>query len=211
MFILKNIRYKDILHIKSLHIPPRRITCIIGESGSGKTTLFKLLNHMISPDEGEIEYKGQSVEDMDPIQLRRQVIMVPQEPVVFGETVKDDLLAGLRFAEQPEVDDKQLKAILAVVNLHKDLADSVQYLSGGEKQRLALARALLINPDVYLLDEPTSALDEQTEETVMERIIGHIKKQDKTLVIITHSSFVANQYGEYVLKLKDGDLSVIKG
>ncbi|EGL83395.1 ABC transporter related protein [Caldalkalibacillus thermarum TA2.A1] len=210
MFALKNVRYKDILHIHELTIPAQQVTCIIGESGSGKSTLFKLLNHLLSADAGQIIYKGKPVELWDPVRLRREVIMVPQDPVVFRDTIREDLLAGLEFTEQPPATDDTLQHMLELVHLPKQLDDEVFNLSGGEKQRLSLARALLINPEVLLLDEPTSALDEKTEDMVMSHIVDYVKSQGKTLAMITHSKRVAEQFADRLLELKNGDVTLIK-
>lgn len=83
MFLLRNVKYKNILEIEELYIPEKMITVITGESGSGKTTLLKMLNKMITPDRGEILFKGQPLEKIDSVDLRRKVVMLPQFPVVF--------------------------------------------------------------------------------------------------------------------------------
>jgi len=149
-FQLEQVKYKDILKIDKLQIPETKITCIIGESGSGKTTLLRLLNNLISPDEGSIFYKGRNIEDIDPIQLRREVVMLPQNPTVFSGSVKDNLLIGLEFAEKDKVRDEVLSEILRLAQLDKPLSTIASTLSGGEKQRLALARIMLLEPEVNI-------------------------------------------------------------
>lgn len=98
MFVLKNVKYKDILNIEELHIPPRKITVITGKSGTGKTTLLKMLNKLISPDSGEIFFKGTPLKEIDSVELRRKVVMLPQFPVVFPGNVKENLILGLKFS-----------------------------------------------------------------------------------------------------------------
>ncbi|KJS83644.1 MAG: ABC transporter ATP-binding protein [Peptococcaceae bacterium BICA1-8] len=204
MFSLKNVKYKNILVIKELNLPQEKITCIVGESGSGKTTLLKLLNNLISCDQGDILYKQQSIYDIDPIELRREVVMLPQDPAIFPGTVKENLLIGIKFAEKPLVDNEKLQEVLEQVKLRKPLTNIAEQLSGGEKQRLALGRVLLLNPEVFLLDEPSSAMDEETEELVIESIVQDVRKNKKSLVMITHAKKIAQKYGDYLIELKNG-------
>jgi putative ABC transport system ATP-binding protein len=210
MFSLKGVKYKDILDINELHIPGEKITCIIGESGSGKTTLLKLLNNMISCDEGIILFKGQSLYDINPIELRRKVIMLNQNPAIFSGTVKDNLLIGLRFAEKSIPDDSKLINVLHQVYLKKSLEEDAEILSGGEKQRLTLARILLMEPEVLLLDEPSSALDQNTEKEVIEQIIKDVKARQAALIMITHSRLLAEKYGDFIIEVKNGQIFLIR-
>jgi putative ABC transport system ATP-binding protein len=119
MFDFKNVSYKNILSIDKLHIPKYKITCIVGESGSGKTTLLRLLNRLISPDSGEILYNQKSLSEANPVDLRRQLVMLPQTPAIFEESVKDNLLIGLKFSEKPLASDDKLYEILNLVHLKK--------------------------------------------------------------------------------------------
>lgn len=208
MFVLEHIRVKDILHIEQLHIPKGRVTCIVGESGGGKSTLLRLLNQMTSHDSGTIRVDGVPVEKIDPVALRRRVIMVPQQPVLFDGTVRDNLNAGFRLTGRPNADDDRLTEVLKAMQLSgKSLADSPEKMSGGEKQRLALARALLLAPEAFLLDEPSSALDEGTEDAVIGRFVGHVKRNGQTLVMVTHAKRMAEQYGDRIVEIRQGRIA----
>lgn len=206
MFSLKNVQYKDILHIDALVIEACKVTSIVGESGSGKTTLLRLLNKLISHDRGEITYNGRDLNTIDSIQLRRTVVMLPQIPTIFPGNVKDNLLVGLKFAEKPPVDDDKLREILKFVNLDKDLEEESENLSGGEKQRLALARVILLDPDVFLLDEPSSSLDEDTERTIIKKLVTYTKDMNKTLIMVTHSKKIAENYSDHIIKIGRGSI-----
>ncbi|MTI69086.1 MAG: ATP-binding cassette domain-containing protein [Firmicutes bacterium] len=206
MFVLENIKYKDILNIKNLTIPENKITCLIGESGSGKTTLLKLLNKMISPTNGSIHYKNKAIKYIDSIKLRRNVVMLSQTPVIFKGSIKDNLLKGLNFSEKPMVNDNTLKEILSKVHLDKPLDLTAKELSGGEKQRLALGRIMLMNADVYLLDEPSSSLDENTEDIIINEFVKYIKTNNKTLIIVTHSKNIAKTYADNIIEINKGNL-----
>ncbi|MEG9296448.1 ATP-binding cassette domain-containing protein [Mangrovibacillus sp. Mu-81] len=200
-FTLRNLVYKDILKIGHMDIPENKTTCFIGESGAGKSTLLKLLNKMYIPDKGSIHYKGTSLGEMDAVTLRRKIVMIPQTPLLFGESIEENLQKGLLFSEKSPASRGDLERVLEIVRLDKNLQDQSEKLSGGERQRLSLGRVLLMRPEVYLLDEPTSALDEETELTVMKKFVEAAKSHDGTVIIVTHSMKVAEQYGEEVIKI----------
>lgn len=206
MFILKNIKYKNILHIENMTIQNGKVTCIIGESGSGKTTILKMLNKMISPDIGEILFKDKKLNETDSVALRRNVVMLPQSPAIFKGNIKNNLLIGLDFSEKPAASDIELKEVLKVVKLNKDLNDSADKLSGGEKQRVALGRIILMDPEVLLLDEPSSALDEETENIIIEALVDYTKKFNKTLIMVTHSRQVAEKFSDEIIAIKNGKI-----
>ncbi len=204
MFSLKEVKYRDILDIKYLHIKKHGVTSIVGESGSGKTTLLRLLNKLISYNRGEIFYDNQSLNDIDSIELRRNVVMLPQSPAIFSGNIKDNLLIGLKFSEKPLVSDDKLYEVLRLVNLNKNLDDDAEKLSGGEKQRVALGRVILLQPEVLLLDEPSSALDEDTEHMIIEAVVNYTKENNKTLIMVTHSKKIAKHFSDYIIEIKDG-------
>lgn len=204
MFLLKKVKYKNILDIDELVIENNKVTCVVGESGSGKTTLIRLLNKLISCDSGQIIYKDQDINIIDSVKLRRAVVMLPQTPVIFPGTVRDNLLIGLKFAEKALVDDEKLHQVLNLVNLEKGLQDESDNLSGGEKQRLALGRVILLDPDVFLLDEPSSSLDEETELIIIEKLVAYTKAMNKTLIMVTHSKKIAQIYSDKTIQICQG-------
>lgn len=208
MFLLKNVKYKNILNINNLEIKKNLTTCIVGESGSGKTTLLRLLNKMISCDSGEIYYNNRLLSEIDSVNLRRSVVMLPQSPAVFKGNIRDNLLMGLNFSEKPAVSDEILNSILKTVKLNKDINDNSEKLSGGEKQRLALGRILIMNPEVLLLDEPSSALDEDTENIIIEALVDYSRKNKKTLVMVTHSKSVAERFSDEIVTIEKGKLKI---
>ncbi|EDS97043.1 TPA: ABC transporter ATP-binding protein [Bacillus anthracis] len=201
MFILKDVTYKDILHIPYLQIQKEKITCIIGESGSGKSTLLRMLNDLQSPTSGIIEYNGELISDYPPIQLRRDVVMLGQTPPIFDGTIKDNLLMGLRLSEKPFPNDDILRSALKTISLEKNLEDNADSLSGGEKQRLAFARIVLMDPPVYLLDEPTSALDSDTERRVMKQFTTLAREKKKTVIFITHSQQLPEEIADDIIEI----------
>ena len=204
VFSLKNVAFRDIIEIGYLVIPENKVTCIVGKSGSGKTTLLKLLNNLISPDKGDILHKDKRLEEFDPVELRRRVVMLPQVPVIFPGTIRKNLLMGIELSDREPVEDRVLVSHLKGAKVDKDLDSDASKLSGGEKQRLALCRITLMKPEVLLLDEPSSALDDGTEELIIESMVSFARKESKTLVMVTHSKRIARTYGEYIVSMDKG-------
>ena len=203
MFLLKDIKFKNILDIENLEINENVVTVVKGESGSGKSTMLKLLNNIISPDSGIVMYNGVDVSDINPITLRREVIMQSQFPTIFPGNVRENLNVIFTLRGEEGLGDEKLLKAMEIVNLKKDLNDDAQNLSGGEKTRLSIARLFLVEPDVFLLDEPGASLDSKTEEILMNNVIAEIKKRNKTLIFISHSEN-PEIISDEIITLKDG-------
>lgn len=204
MFELSGVKYKDIVDIPVLTIGAARVTTLMGPSGSGKTTILRLLCKLISPNEGVIRWQGEDLAGIESVSYRRRVTMLSQTPVVFEGTVKENLAAGLRFQKRDIPADDKLSAMLREVGLNKPLDGSVQTLSGGEKQRLSLARVLLLNSDAYLLDEPSAALDEASAEAVIAKIVDFARGNNKTLVMVAHAREIARRYSDDIVEIGAG-------
>ena len=209
-FELQGVGYRQIIEIDELKIPCPSIYCIAGESGSGKSTLLKLLNNMLSCDRGRIYLFGRNIMEINPVVLRRRVVMVPQNPAVFPGTVLENLQKALHFAQKAPPGQEQLEELLSALRLPEMSGRDVSALSGGEKQRLALARGMLLEPEVLLLDEPSSALDEGTEQAVLGYIVRKIRQEQKTAVVVTHSRDLALSFGDSVLTLCGGKVKQLK-
>lgn len=203
MFKLKDIKFKNILDIENLEIHENVVTIVKGESGSGKSTMLKLLNNIISPDSGVVMYNGVDVNDINPITLRRDVIMQSQFPNIFPGNVRENLNIIFTLRGEEGLDDEKLLKAMKIVNLKKDLTDDAQNLSGGEKTRLSIARLFLVEPEVFLLDEPGASLDSKTEEILMNNVISEIKKRNKTLIFISHSDN-PEMIADEIITMKNG-------
>jgi putative ABC transport system ATP-binding protein len=206
MFEIENLKYKDILDIPRLTIDGQ-VTCIVGASGSGKTTLLRMLNRLNAPDSGSVSYNGTNVNQIDAVKLRRSVVMLGQTPVLYGATVRDNLQIGLEFSQKPPASEAELMEVLEHTKLQKSPDDLCGSFSGGEKQRLCLARVLLMDADVYLLDEPSSALDHETELFIMESLAEFVRNRKKQLVIVTHSEQIASAYPDSLIRLENGRIA----
>ncbi len=175
---------------------------ITGPSGSGKSTVLRIAVNLLTPTKGEILFKGKPISDYDPRELRRRMILVPQEASMFPGTVRENLQWGLSI-HKLNATESELESILKEVNLNCDCLDEIAAnLSGGEKQRLALARALLLQPEVLLLDEPTSALDEESTLVVEKTIQSIIKEHNIGVLIVTHNAAQARRFTDRVIEIQ---------
>ncbi len=205
MFELKDVKYKEILDVTNLIIKEHKITAIIGESGSGKTTLLKLLNKMISSTSGSIKYNQKNIDSYNPVELRKEIIMIPQTPIMFEGSIKDNLLLGFRCSDKGIPNDNELNYLLSTLKINKSIDDEVDNLSGGEKHRICVARAILLKPRFALLDEPTASLDEKTEIDIIKEIFDIFRKNNISLIIVTHSKNVY-QLCDNIIELDKGKI-----
>ena len=178
-------------------------TAVLGPSGSGKSTLLRLLDRLADPDAGTVRFRGDDLRDLDPLELRRRAVLVPQLPAPLPGTVADNVRYGPKLLGR-EVDPTPL---LAMAGLDDGFADrDASRLSVGEQQRMMLARALALEPDVLLLDEPTAALDEAAKEGV-ERTLAHLRgRAGLALVVVTHEAAQARRLADRVVRLAEGRL-----
>lgn len=204
MFTFDNVKYKDILDINNLSIELGKVTCITGPSGSGKSTFLRLINKLISPDSGVISLNGENIADINSVEYRRRVPMLSQSPVTFSGTIRDNLLIGRKFQNKEAPSDDKLLVALKAVSLDEPLDKDVDNLSGGEQQRVSIARLMLLDSDIYLLDEPSSALDDLTEDFVIKSMVDMANDQNKTIIYVTHSKSMADKYSDKVIKIVDG-------
>ena len=183
-------------------IPAAGITVISGPSGAGKTTLLRLCNRLEVPDAGRVCYRGQPLDELDPLLLRRRVGLVFQRPTPFPGSVADNLAVA-----HPDASTGELSTALTRVALDPGLLDQeARTLSGGELQRMCLARTLVTQPETLLLDEPTSALDAQPKQ-VFEHTARDLAAQGITIIWVTHDDAQARRVSDRIYQLRDGHLT----
>mgnify|MGYP001940121618 FL=1 len=204
MFKFEHVKYKDIIDIDNLNINLGEVTCIIGPSGSGKSTCLRLINKLISPTTGIISLNGENIANINSVEYRRKVPMLSQSPVSFPGSIRDNLLMGRKFQGKNEVSDSDLQNALDKVSLDEPLDKNIENLSGGEQQRVSIARLMLLDSDIFLLDEPSSALDDITEDFVIKSMVDMAKSQNTTIIYVTHSNSMAEKYSDRVIKIVDG-------
>ena len=207
-----------VLNAINLDIAAREATAVIGPSGCGKSTFIRCLNRMhelvaSARIEGEIRLDGADVYDrrIDPVLLRRRVGMVFQKPNPFPSmSVRENVLAGLRLTRSlpgtgsDEIVERALSHAALWDEVKDRLDDPGVGLSAGQQQRLCIARALAVNPDVLLMDEPCSALDPSATAKIEDLI--HSLKQSYTIVIVTHSMQQAARVSDRTAFFLSGNL-----
>jgi putative ABC transport system ATP-binding protein len=190
------------LEAVSVEIAGDGITAVAGPSGAGKSTLLRCCNRLDAPDSGVVRHRGNEVARLDPLAHRRAVGMVFQAPVLFPGTVADNLRVADPDAGAERVAELLRRAALDPESLAGREADT---LSGGEAQRVCLARALATNPEVLLMDEPTAALDgEATAE--LERLMRALAADGVPVVLVTHDEAQLERVADHVIRLRDGRL-----
>lgn len=189
----------ELLHGVDAVVRAGRVTVLAGPSGAGKSTLLRLANRLEVPSAGTVTFHGRDVATIDPLELRRRVGMVFQRPTVFAGTVRDNL-----HAARPGAADPELVEVLDRVGLGPGLLERpADDLSGGEAQRVCLARTLLTRPEVVLMDEPTSALDPANRAGV-EALARGLVRDGLTVVWVSHDLDQVRRLGDDVVVLVDG-------
>jgi UDP-glucose/iron transport system ATP-binding protein len=177
---------------------------LVGPSGSGKSTLLRCLNRLEEPTAGTVRFEGRDIRTLDPRALRRRAALVMQTPVLFEGTVRENL--RLRPHDvHIDCSDDRLRTTLGEVGLERDFLDrEATTLSGGEKQRVTIARALLRDPQALLLDEPTSALDPPNVALVVETVCRLRDGRGLTIVAVSHQPELVRRLGGSLLYLVKG-------
>lgn len=203
MFELTDLTFKTILQIDRL-IMDQTVCCLTGPSGCGKSTLLRMLNKLETPDSGRVLYQGEDLAGIEAVAHRRQVTMLPQIPIIYEGTVRDNLLIGLTMQHRHKPTDDELTQVMKRVYLQLDLSADVKRLSGGEKQRLCLARILLLDSPVLLLDEPSAALDPANQDRIIDDVVQHVREHNKQLIMVTHAVELAKRHADQLIRMKGG-------
>jgi putative ABC transport system ATP-binding protein len=204
LFELEDVRLvrggKEVLRGLSASLPVGA-SCVAGPSGSGKSTLLRLLNRLADPEPGRVLYRDEDVRKRDPLELRREVCLVPQLPALLEGTVADNL----HFAASCAGREPELARLLELAGLEASFADrDASKLSVGEQQRVMLARALAVEPRVLLLDEPTSALDADAREAVEATMRDLRERLEISTVLVTHDLEQARRMADWVVRVEAG-------
>ena len=192
----------------SVAIAPGEVLAVVGASGAGKSSFLRLLNRLDEPTGGTVLIDGADYRAMPPPTLRRCVGMVMQTAHLFPGSVAANIAFGPRQRGE-QLSAEQIDALLARVGLPGVAARDVSGLSGGEAQRVSLARTLANAPAALLLDEPTSALDETSARGIEELILGIIRERAMTCVIVTHNKPQAARIAARTMMMESGRLIAV--
>ena len=196
----------------TLSIPEGKVTAIIGQTGSGKSTLVQHLNGLLLPSAGTLDVAGFHIQPLlklkDIKQLRKEVGLVFQFPEyqLFEETIEKDIAFGPKNFGTPENEASALvKKVLPMVGLDESYLERSPFeLSGGQKRRVAIAGILILDPQILVLDEPTAGLDPQGAKEMMELFMDLNRKQNKTILLVTHDMDHVLNYCDHVIILSHG-------
>ena len=183
----------------SAAIPERGVTALFGPSGSGKSTLLRLCNRLEVPTSGRVLYRGEDIAEVDPLWLRRQVGMCFQRPTPFRGTVADNLRVADPGASETRMRDMLARVALTGSWLERDATA----LSGGEAQRMCLARTLMAQPRVLLLDEPTSAVDAAAAR-VIEQAVRDLADDGIAALWVSHDPAQVRRIADRVIGVEHG-------
>ncbi|MFQ5827961.1 MAG: ABC transporter ATP-binding protein [Candidatus Methylomirabilia bacterium] len=183
------VAYGDrvVLDVPQLEVLPGEILAVIGPNGAGKSTLLRVIGLLEAPLDGEVRFRGEAVSTGRALSLRRKMASVFQDPLLTDATVFDNVALGLRFRHVPPSEiAPRVQAWLNRFGIAPLASRQARTLSGGEAQRTALARALVLRPDLLLMDEPFSALDQPTRETLINDLAVILREDRISTVLITH-------------------------
>jgi putative ABC transport system ATP-binding protein len=203
--LVREIDGKRLVDKASLQVYCGEIVAIFGPSGSGKSSFLRLLNRLDEPDDGTVFFHGSDYRQLPPRELRRKVGMVLQAPNLFP----GDVSSNVRFGPEQhgeKINAEEINHLLERVGL-KGYADrEVSRLSGGEAQRVSLARTLANSPEILLLDEPTSALDDKNEREIEELLLEIIDEKCLTCLVVTHDMAQASRIATHGALMEGGKL-----
>jgi len=212
IFKLDHVNYTfdglNILRDISFTIQLNDFSVLLGPSGSGKSTLLRMLNYLNSPTSGSIFFNDTLITDYDITLLRQKVGMVFQSPTMINGTVRENLTMAQKWTKEGNgLADDELIEILEHVDLNSEfLYKDARSLSGGEQQRIALARTLLNKPEVLLLDEPTANLDPQLAIKILKLVFQLYQDLKLTVIMVSHDHQTIKQFAKRVAYLIDGKI-----
>ncbi len=208
----KSIGKAVILHEINLTVERGEILGLIGPTGSGKTTLLRLINLLDKPSAGSILFGGKEVSgrpEKEALATRRKMAMVFQKPVMFRASVKENVSYGLRMRGRQERYEKiRVEEALEMVGLSGYESRDANTLSGGEMQRIALARALILQPELLLLDEPTANLDPRSAASI-DSLLRSLAGSRTTVILATHNMEQCHKLAGRVAVLQAGRLAAL--
>jgi len=194
----------EALRVEKLELDSDQIVVFAGENGSGKTTILKLLNGLLHPNSGTIRYCGETIDTKKKSKLRRETVLVHQDPYLFNGTVFQNVAYGLKIRGiTAGTIREKVREKLALIGIDELTFKRAQELSGGQKQLTAIARALVLEPKVLMLDEPTASIHSGTVK-LLESLILNLAGSGTTIILSTHNDAFAYRLSDRLISLEGG-------
>lgn len=204
MIETRGLSFKDVIEYPDMVIDDVVMSFIVGRSGIGKSVLLKLLNSMYSVDDSMILMDNQDINEIDPIELRKDYLLCGQNVFLYPGTIRENFDSFYTMRKEDLLDDESINSFLNITCLDFSLDSKVDTMSGGERQRVFIAIMLSLARNVIMLDEPTSALDKETGSFVMERIKEYCFKSGLRAFVISHDESLVEMYQDQIINLNVG-------
>jgi len=202
----KNYGEREVLKNVNLKVRAGEIFAVIGPSGAGKTTLLRLINMLDKPSSGKVLFNGEDFEDCDRLKIRRKMVLLFQDTAVMSGSVYDNVSYGLKIRGMSKEEiNERVSFALEEMGISGYEQRNAKNLSGGEKQRMAFARATVFNPDLLILDEPTANLDPKNIG-VVEELIKKITENNTTIIMSTHRFEEAISLADRIAVIQNGEI-----
>jgi len=194
-----------VLAIDKYAIIKDEVLAVIGPNGAGKSSFLHILTRLLKIDQGEVDWKDRSIFSIPALEYRRKLALVMQEPLLLDRSVRDNIAIGLKFrGEQKEQIAKKIEIWAEKFRISHLLDRPAKKISGGEAQRVSLARAFVLEPELLLLDEPFSALDPQTRKEIVKDLRLVLNQTKTTTVFVTHDLNDVAVLADQVVLVWDG-------
>jgi tungstate transport system ATP-binding protein len=202
--IAKSYQQEQILDGVDLEIKQGVVGALVGANGSGKTTLLKILSQLEEADRGEIYYLGEQINEENELHFRRQLGFIWQQTLLYNDSVYNNIALGLKFRELGATKiGERVNQILERLKITGLKEKNAKLLSGGQQQKVSIARALVTKPEIIFIDEPNSSLDLESIHLV-EKIIREEAARGAGIILITHNFYQAKELGDEILFINHG-------
>lgn len=201
---------RDVLSITALEVQRGETLAIVGPNGAGKSTLLLGLARLIKPTRGQLTFNGSPISELNDLEYRRKISFVFQDPLLMDMTVEKNIGLGLKFrGTDKEETRKRVGRWSQAMGVDSLLGRRASQLSGGEAQRVSLARAFVLDPELLLMDEPFSAVDPPTRAQLLKDLSNLLSQDHRTTIFVTHNLKEAAQVGDRVAVIINGELKQV--
>ncbi|MFW6238597.1 MAG: ATP-binding cassette domain-containing protein [Halanaerobiales bacterium] len=202
--ICKHYGKEKVLDIEGIELKEGEVVGLLGPNGSGKTTLIKVLSWLEQAAKREIYFRGRRVREENSLEYRRRLGFIWQHPFLYNRSVAENVALGLKFRGLLDKEiEKKVRAVLERVGIYHLRDKNAKMLSGGEQQKVSIARTLVTDPDIIFIDEPNSSLDVESIGLI-EEIISEEVERGAGIMLVTHNFYQARELADRIVFLERG-------